>query len=137
MDQTSLNSKSSNSAQRKPQQATPAAGAPYNAGSAKDVAAAEKRSRSILALRKEGLRQIMGSQAGRAWMYGMLEEMGPMQNAFTGNSQTFFNCGKQYLGQHLVAQLLDDHLEAYIQMNKEHKPETKQQSAPEFETEEV
>lgn len=136
MDQNSLNSKSSNS-QRKPQQGTPPAGVPYNAGSAKDVAAAEKRSRSIMALRKEGLRQIMDSQAGRAWMYGMLEEMGPMQNAFTGNSQTFFNCGKQYLGQHLIAQLLEDHLEAYILMNKEHKPETRQQPEQEFETEEA
>jgi hypothetical protein len=131
------NSKSSNSAQqRKPQQATPAAEAPYNAGDPKSVAGAEKRKRMHEALRRAGLGEIMGSKAGRAWMYWLLEEMAPMNNAFTGNSATFFNCGKQYIGQHLVAQLLEEHLDAYVLMCKEHRVEPKKETAAETDPEE-
>lgn len=125
MDQTSHNSKSSSSApQHRPQQATQPE-RPFNAGDPKSVAAAEKRKRIATALRNDGLRELMASKAGRAWMYWLLAEMSPMRNAFTGNSQTFFNCGLQLVGQQLLAELLEHHLDAYVTMCKEHRADAR------------
>lgn len=90
----------------KPQQASaPGSGEPFNAGDEESVrernATAKVRDEAV----KEGLRFVMSTAKGRAWMRHLLAaklftRVGKIRPAaiFTGNSTTFFNAGLKELG---------------------------------------
>ena len=51
------------------------------------------------------LKLILNSQEGRQVLWEIMAECGTFQNAFTGNSQTFFLLGKQFIGQMLLGEI--------------------------------
>ena len=70
---------------------------------------------------KNGLKLVLGHPDSRLWLHGLIAEMKPFQEAFTGNSTTFYNCGQQAIGKKLTAQLLDEFLDEYVTRMREAK----------------
>ena len=68
-----------------------------------------------------GLKLVLSQADSRLWLYALLEEAGPFQEPFTGNSTTFYNAGKQAWARKLVATMLDLHLDDYTRMMSENK----------------
>lgn len=105
--------------QQPQQQTTPKT--PFNAGDevsvAEKTAQAKKRAHRVAA----GLTHVMANADARLWLHSLLEAAGPFQETFTGNSETFYRCGRQAWAKVLTAQLLDQHLEQYILMMREAK----------------
>jgi len=93
--------------------------APYNAGDERQVKARTARQQSREQARLDGLKQLVTTANGRAWLYSLLEQCKPMANAMTGNSHTFFNLGAQMIGQQIMSDLLTRHPDEYFLMNKE------------------
>lgn len=88
----------------------------------------QKRSQEIKvaeANRIAGLKHLMAHRDGRAWMWSLLEQCGPLRNAFTGNSSTFFQCGQQYIGQHIIADLKKHCNASFRQMEDESEAMTR------------
>ena len=69
----------------------------------------------------EDFNWIMGDARGRRFMWRVLEQTGLYRNPFTGNSQTFFNCGQMNIGQWLMAEIHENCPDAYMTMTKEAK----------------
>ena len=113
MEQTTQSSQ-----QRKPQQAT-APDVPIDLGDAESVAARNKKLKSRQSRLDNGLKLVLGHPDSRLWLHSIIEESGPLNEAFTGNSATFFKCGQQAVGKHLMAILLEKHLDEYVLMCKE------------------
>lgn len=95
--------------------------APFNAADEEQVrkrkSEAEVREQRITA----GLKHVLSHPDGRLWLFSLLEEAAPFQDPFTGNSETFYRCGKQSWARRLIARLLDNHLDEYVLMNREAK----------------
>ncbi len=106
--------------QREPQQATEPV-KPFDAGDPEAVAAKAKTSKGREARIKNGLKLVLGHPDSRLWLHSQLNDAGPFTEAFTGNSTTFYNCGKQAGAKRLMATLLDDFLDEYVLMMKEAK----------------
>jgi len=68
---------------------------------------------------------IMSDARGRRFMWRTLAQTGLYRNPFTGNSQTFFNCGQMNIGQWLMAEIHEHCPDAYMQMVNEAKSLTK------------
>jgi hypothetical protein len=91
----------------------------FNAGDPELVNARNKRAAERTRRIMNGLKMIMDQPDTRLWLYQMLEESGPLQEPFTGNSTTFYNCGRSSLGRRVMAQLLERFPEQYFMMVKE------------------
>lgn len=66
-----------------------------------------------------GLKQVMGTTAGREFMWDLLEHTGQFRSSFTGNSETFFREGERNVGLYLTALLMKDCVDEYALMQKE------------------
>ncbi|MFM0151439.1 Bbp19 family protein [Paraburkholderia sediminicola] len=98
-----------------------AAAGEFNAGDANQVAERKSKAQRIDERRRNGLRQIMASSDGRAWMWALLGDCGIFRSCFTGNSQTFFNEGKREVGLPIMAELTEHFPDEYLVMAKEAK----------------
>jgi hypothetical protein len=92
----------------------------YDSSDPKAVERATKDHKTKEVLRKEGLRQVMSTEPGRAWLHSLIELCMPGQNPFVGDAlHTAFNCGELNIGNQLVAQCHACSVELYLQMMKE------------------
>ena len=85
----------------------------------------EKKDR-LLATREKriqnGITLVLSHPDSRLWLYSMLEEAGPFQDAFATNSSlTAYQCGKQAWAKRLTAILLESHAENYKRMMVENQ----------------
>lgn len=85
---------------------------PYNAGDPEQVRDRERKSKLREDVRREGLKVVMASRPGRAWMRHLLAEklftrVGRARPAaiFTGNSTTFYNAALKELGDVVAVEL--------------------------------
>lgn len=101
--------------------ASAAAEPAFNAGDATSVAERKGKSKRLEERRANGLRQIMASPDGRAWLWGLLSSCEIFSPCFTGNSTTFFNEGKRAVGLPVFHQVTEDFPEQYLLMAKEAK----------------
>jgi hypothetical protein len=85
---------------------------------ARDAAKKERQNRGENQ-RIEDLKWLMADKRGRRIMWWLLTITGVFLNPFTGNSETFFKCGKQFIGQVLMADVNLHTPEKYETMVKE------------------
>lgn len=93
----------------------------HNASDREQVEAKAKKAERRDQRVANGLKQILANADTRAWLWWLLDEMGPFQETFTGNSTTFYNAGRQAIGKRLVSQLLEKFPDEYFTMVKEAK----------------
>jgi hypothetical protein len=91
----------------------------FNAADPRAVREREKASGDRQALKREGLRLVVSSQAGRAWLHAHLEGCGAFRSSFTGNSETFFREGERNVALRVLADLMRDHPDSYTLMCRE------------------
>ena len=65
------------------------------------------------------IKQIMSTEAGREFMWTLLDRCGIYRSSFTGNSETFFREGERNIGLYLTAQLNKDCVTEYAAMQRE------------------
>lgn len=89
---------------------------------AKQVDKARKAAKTKDEVREEGLRQLLASAPGRAWMWGHLEDCGPYRTPFsTDPIQMAKNCGESNVGLKLIADIHRIAPESYLVMMKENQ----------------
>lgn len=93
----------------------------FNAGDPRKVAERRTKASRAYEKRRAGLRLLMQSAEGRAWMWALLGDCGIFRSCFTGNSQTFFNEGKREVGLPIMAELTEHFADEYLLMAKEAK----------------
>jgi hypothetical protein len=87
---------------------------------AKQVQSAIKKAKTKDEVREEGLRQLLASAQGRAWMWGLLSDCDPYRTPFnTDPIQMGFNCGESNVGLKLIAEIHRVAPESYLMMMKE------------------
>jgi len=92
----------------------------FDSSDPKSVADSIKKAKTKDVLRAEGLRQLMQSEAGRAWMHGLLESTGPFRSPFSTDPIVMAkNCGEANVGLRLIAELHATSTELYLVMMKE------------------
>lgn len=91
----------------------------FNAADPRAVRDREKAANDRQALKREGLRQIVSTPAGRAWLHAHLETCGAFRSSFTGNSETFFREGERNVALRVLAELMRDHPDSYTLMCRE------------------
>lgn len=85
----------------------------------KEIAKNEKH---LDALRSEGLRSILSTEPGRAWIYSLMLVCTPLQSPFrTDPYTTAFACGEQNIGLWAIAECHKASPELYLQMMKENQ----------------
>lgn len=92
---------------------------PYDASDPEHVKARQVLAKDREAMRTKGLRQIMSTREGRAWMWGLLERCHPFQTSFRGNSQTFFLEGEANIGLQVFAEIRKSSMPEYLMMETE------------------
>lgn len=93
---------------------------PYDAGNPQHVKAKQQRSDALAKLRLDGLRYVMATKEGRAWMWSMLDFCGPFRTSYVPDSdRTLFNEGQSNIGKWILAQLRRHCLSEYTLMEKE------------------
>ncbi|MCP4127338.1 MAG: hypothetical protein GY753_09780 [Gammaproteobacteria bacterium] len=91
----------------------------HNSARQKDVKIAEKRVAFETAIEVAGMTATMRSKEGRAFIAWILQESALEERAFTGNSTTFFNNGKQEVGMVLLDRIKNHCFSDYQQMERE------------------
>ena len=73
-------------------------------------------------VREEGLRQLLNSAQGRAWMWGLLEQCDPYRTPFNTDAlQMSFNCGESNVALKLIGEIHRVAPESYLVMMKENQ----------------
>lgn len=98
----------------------------YNAGNAEHVRAREKKSKERAALAIAGLKFVMSTRQGRAWMRHLLAEKLFVRVGrqvppaiFTGSSSTFYNTALREMGDRISSELAHHCAEEMHLMEKE------------------
>jgi hypothetical protein len=76
---------------------------------------ADRRRREDLA----DLQSVLRTAAGRRLIWRIIEEGSPLRNAYTGNSNTFYNEGKQAFAKGIFSDILENYPTLYIRMQNE------------------
>ena len=93
---------------------------PYDAGDPVAVKERTKAARRHEDANKKVLRQLMGSNEGRAWTYELLSLCHVYQSAFSTNAMTMACAeGERNIGLRILADLMQACPERYIEMLKE------------------
>ncbi len=92
-----------------------------NAGDPKQVEAQQSRLRRQAEHELLDLRAVLSIPEGRRFVWRLLEDTAPLQEAFTGNSTTFYKLGKQAYGRRVLGLILGEMPEVYAQMQREAK----------------
>jgi hypothetical protein len=67
----------------------------------------------------EELKLVMSSPQGRSFLWRLLAQTGLYDELFTGNSTTFYKCGRQSIGRWVLSELTEADKRAYITMQLE------------------
>jgi hypothetical protein len=67
----------------------------------------------------EELKLVLSTPQGRAVIWRFLGQAGIYEEAFTGNSSTFYKCGKQAIGLWLLGEITEADAKGYIKMQQE------------------
>lgn len=95
---------------------------PYDASDPKAVKAVAKDAKSKDLIALEGLRTMMGTEPGRAWLFKALMLADPFRNPFSSDPhRTSFNCGEINVTMQILAELQSASLDLYLQMLKENQ----------------
>lgn len=93
-----------------------------------DVRAGDKRDEErrlraqlLSELEAEDFKWLMADKRGRRIMWRLLGLTGVFQNPFTGNSETFFRCGRQSVGQEYLGDIHEHCPENYEKMVTENR----------------
>ncbi len=92
---------------------------PLDVGDSDQVQAKAQKSATRDKRIENGLRLVLAHEDSRLWLYSLLEEAEPFGEPFTGNSHTFYNCGKQGWAKALTQTMLAKHIENYTKMMRE------------------
>jgi hypothetical protein len=96
--------------------------APYDASDAKTFQARVKETKSKDVIAREGLRQAMSNEGGRAWLHKTLMACDPFRNPFSTDALLMAHrCGEVNIGLQLIADMNEVSPELYLQMIKENK----------------
>jgi hypothetical protein len=94
--------------------------APYDAGDRRAVKEKQKAARLRDEANKKVLRQLMGSNEGRAWTYELLSLCHVYQSAFSTNALSMACAeGERNIGLRILGELMLACPERYIEMLKE------------------
>lgn len=73
---------------------------------------------------------VMSTESGRRFVWRIMEMSAIYRNAFTGNSETYVNCGRQLIGQTLLRDIeTDEMFDKYMLMQKEARVRAKERCA--------
>lgn len=75
-----------------------------------------KREKQEREIELQDLQDILSTDAGIRFMRRVLEKCGCWQNPMTGNSTTFFNCGKMDIGLFLTDEIIEANESAYLKI---------------------
>lgn len=94
---------------------------PYDASDPKRVNDTRKKASRLRQKRLDFVRQMMDSQEGRLWCYGLLESCVIFGNPLQpGQSDvTFFNIGQQNVGKRILVDITEAAPEMYMKMMAE------------------
>lgn len=90
--------------------------APYDAGDEAVVSKRKTKAQLLAEVEVEDLKRLLESKEGRRVLWRILGYCGVYDNAFTGNSSTFFNNGRQDVGKWLIKELLRVNNKAYVNL---------------------
>lgn len=94
---------------------------PHDASNPRQVKDAKIRDQ----LRRENeladVKALMETPVGRRYIWRYIQVCRPMSDPFTGNSETFRNCGLQTIGKMMFAEVLENCPELYMLMAREAK----------------
>jgi hypothetical protein len=94
----------------------------FDTSDPKAVKAAIKDAKSAETIAREGLRQTMGTEQGRKWLYRALMLCDPFRNPFSTDALAMaFRCGEVNIGLQLIAEMQEVSPDLYLQMMKENK----------------
>jgi hypothetical protein len=80
----------------------------------------QRHTETVRNLEAEGLRNLLSTPQGRAFMWWMLSTAGVFSNPYTSNAlQTAFNCGNMNYGQILLARIMEEQPGQYLLMTEE------------------
>ena len=65
------------------------------------------------------LRAVIGTDAGRRFIWTLLGDCGVFRTSFTGNNSTFFNEGKRFVGLEVLKRMNSAAPEAFANMQRE------------------
>lgn len=92
----------------------------YNAGDRHKVGQAMQDTRNSREQLLKDYREVLQLPAGRRLLWHFLEQANLYQNAFTGNSETYYWLGVQGYGQSRLAEMLEADPKVYAEMMLEH-----------------
>lgn len=69
----------------------------------------------------DDLRMVAKTEQGRRMLWKIMAEAGIFKNPFTGNSQTFYNCGLMKIGQTVLRDLMELDPDLFAQMQRENQ----------------
>lgn len=96
-------------------------------GMAKQQQAASDLHRVSRETELNDLAQVLSTESGRRFMWRVLEMAAIYRNAYTGNAETYVNCGRQLIGQTLLADMgIDGLFDKYILMQQEARKRVKE-----------
>ncbi len=76
------------------------------------------------------LAAVMSTESGRRFIWRIMEMSAIYRNAFTGNSETYVNCGRQLIGQTLLRDFDTDQMhDQYMLMQIEARKRAKEKCA--------
>ena len=67
----------------------------------------------------EALAKVLATEEGRQALWEIMADCGTFVNAFTGNSQTFFLLGKQFIGQKILLAINEIDFRIFSKMQEE------------------
>ena len=92
----------------------------YDASDPKAVREAKAKAKSKDLIAIEGLKATMGTEAGRLWLFTILDACGVFINAFSPDPGVMaFRCGEQNIGLQLISDMHEASPELYMLMLKE------------------
>ncbi len=92
-----------------------------NVGDIKGVKAQEQAIKLKREIELDDLQAVLSTASGRRFVWRLIEQAGPLQEAFTGNSTTFYILGKQAFGRRILELILSEFPDLFVIMQKEAK----------------
>ena len=93
---------------------------PLDLGDPSQAKEAKRRAESRDKRINNGLALVLSHPDSRLWLFSMLEDAGPFQDAFATNAAlTSYRCGQQAWAKRVTAIMLEQHLDLYTRMMKE------------------
>lgn len=90
-----------------------------NAADPRQTKKARGEERLLRELESEDLKAVLANPSGRRTIFRWLAACAVYEDAFTGNSRTFYLCGRQSIGKQMIAEIIEADKEAWFAMQRE------------------